>query len=604
MNPGGSKLGVIAANLSGDHKPDLVSAGVLFRNISTSGKIATDPGVQTLVARDAASAVDFDLDGRTDIVISGGQTITIYGNNFPSDLTKTVCEGWTTTVEPDLHGSTYQWQLDKGGGFKEITSDDTSYTSANTQAIYLNRVPLTSHGYRLRCKIDGNYSSVVTIQVRQKKIPNVTLTANKTTICNGSLVTFIADTSGLGYDGHLEWMHNTDRLDLEDTIFQPNYLKDGDRVWAVLVSSDICSESLQRDTSNIITMSVKGDEPAINIHRADPGIICPGTATTFYAETFYAGDSYSIQWILNGKNVGDNKDTIVLYDLKDLDQIQASLTVAATSCSGPQTVYSSSGRVSVNPVRNPNVEIQASKVEICPGETITFIAKNKQYNESVYRWMIDGKETGGNSDTLVSADLSDGSSVKVIYTAINECGASLMSESNMLTIKVNTGLVASITIDASATEICKGSTLTFTTTALNAGDAPKYTWLLNGKSTGGNSTEYSSNNFQNNDEIKVRMNSNATCADTTAVTSNSIRIKVNEIVAPTLEISGDTSIKSGESVTLTATVAKAAGQDMLQWQEQKTRGAWRDIPGAVQSKLVYKPESSGDKVRCVYTTLN
>ena len=432
----------------------------------------------------------------------------------------------------------------------------------------------------------------------------MTITADKATICHGTTVTFIADTSGLGFDGHLEWMHNTNRLDLEDTIFQPSYLKDGDRVWAILVSSDICSESLQRDTSNIITMSVKGDEPAINVHRGDPGIICPCTATTFYAETFYAGDSYSIQWMLNGKNVGDNKDTIVLYDLKDLDQIQASLTVAATSCSGPQTVYSGAGRVSVYPIRNPNVAIQASKAEICPGENITFIAKNKKYNGGIYKWMIDGKETGGNGDTLVTADLRDGSSIKVIYTAINECGAPLMSESNILTVKVNTGLVASITIVSPATEICRGSSLTFTTTAVNAGAAPKYTWLLNGKNTGGNTAQYSNNNFQNNDEIKVRMNSNATCADTTAVTSNSIRIRVNEIVDPILEISGDTLIKSGESVTITARVANAAGQDMLQWQEQKAAGAWRDIPGAVQSKLVYNPETSGDKVRCVYTTSN
>lgn len=430
------------------------------------------------------------------------------------------------------------------------------------------------------------------------------ITADKTNICHGTTVTFIADTSGLGFDGHLEWMYNSNQLDLEDTIYQPDYLKDGDRVWAVLVSSDFCSVDLQRDTSNVITMSVKGDEPAINIHRDNPGIICPGAATTFYAETFYAGDSYTIQWLLNGTNVGDNNDTIVLYDLKDLDEIQASLTVAATSCSGQQTVYSSAGRVSVHPVRNPNVEIQASKVQICVGETITFTAKNKKYNDGMYKWMVDDKETGGNSDTLMTADLRDGSSVKAIYTAVNECGAPLMSESNTLTIKINTGLVASITIASSATEICKGSGLTFTTTAVNAGAVPKYTWSLNGENIGVNTAEYSNNNFQNNDEIKVRMNSNASCVDTTAVTSNSIRIRVNEIVNPALEIYGDTSIKSGESVTITATLTNAAGQDMLQWQEKKTTGVWQDISGAVQSKLVYKPETSGDKVRCFYTTSN
>ncbi|MCO5240492.1 MAG: FG-GAP-like repeat-containing protein [Chitinophagaceae bacterium] len=603
VNLGGSKTGVIAANLNGDDKPDLISTGVLIRNMSTPGKIAADPGVQVLSSREATSAVDFDLDGRTDIVNSGSHAITVYGNNFPSELPKTVCEGWTTTIETDLYGNTYQWQLDKGDGFKDIQADDTSYTGINTQVLYFYRVPVTAIGYKLRCKVDGNYSSVVIIkQVRQKKIPHVEITADKTNICHGTMVTFIADTSGMGYDGYLEWKYNTNSLALEDTIYQPNYLKDGDRVWAVLHSSDLCSEDIQRDTSNIITMSVKGDEPGINIHRENPGVICPGTATTFYAETFYAGDSYTIQWMLNGTNVGDNKDSIVLYDLKDLDEIQASLTVAATSCSGPQTVYSGAGRVSVSSVRNPDVVIQASKAEICPGETITFTAKNKKYDNSVYKWMIDGSEVGTNSDTLITANVRDGSNIKVIYTAVNECGAPLMSESNTLIIKVNPVIVASVTIASSATEVCKGSDIIFTATAVNGGTAPKYSWLVNSEKTGAITSEYHTNTLNNGDEVSVRMNSNAVCADTVGVISNAIRIRVNEMTDPTLEIFGDTLVKSGESVILTATLANAAGQGMLQWQEKKTAGGWHDIPGAVGAELTYAPETSGDKVRCFYST--
>ena len=105
----------------------------------------------------------------------------------------------------------------------------------------------------------------------------------------------------------------------------------------------------------------------------------------------------------------------------------------------------------------------------------------------------------------------------------------------------------SISISASSTNACSGTTITFTATAINGGSSPSYQWKKNGVNVGTNSETYSSNSFANADSIICIL---TTLASTTA-TSNTVKLTINANVTPTFtQVSA---VCSGESFNLPTT---------------------------------------------------
>ena len=75
----------------------------------------------------------------------------VYGKLSSSN---TLCPGGNTILSTNLSGVTYQWQVDTGGGFTDI-SDDSNYTGTNTPNLQLNNIPSTWYGYEYRCAVDN-----------------------------------------------------------------------------------------------------------------------------------------------------------------------------------------------------------------------------------------------------------------------------------------------------------------------------------------------------------------------------------------------------------------------------------------------------------------
>lgn len=88
---------------------------------------------------------------------------------------------------------------------------------------------------------------------------------------------------------------------------------------------------------------------------------------------------------------------------------------------------------------------------------------------------------------------------------------------------------AAVTIAASATSICAGSSITFTATPINGGTTPNYQWKRNGLNVGTNNPMYSTNNLSNDDVITVVMTSSASCASVATVESNALSVNVNQV---------------------------------------------------------------------------
>lgn len=95
-------------------------------------------------------------------------------------------------------------------------------------------------------------------------------------------------------------------------------------------------------------------------------------------------------------------------------------------------------------------------------------------------------------------------------------------------ITINPNLPANVIIAATATTICSGSSVTFTSTPTNGG-VPSYQWKINGISVGGaTSSTFTTTTLANNDSVTVVMISNASpCLIGSPTTSNGITITVN-----------------------------------------------------------------------------
>ncbi|MCX6267403.1 MAG: T9SS type A sorting domain-containing protein [Bacteroidetes bacterium] len=87
-----------------------------------------------------------------------------------------------------------------------------------------------------------------------------------------------------------------------------------------------------------------------------------------------------------------------------------------------------------------------------------------------------------------------------------------------------------VSIVASVNPVCAGNFVTFTATPSNGGNLPSYQWVVNGTNVGTNNATYTYVPADN-DEVKCRLVSNATCVSGNPATSNTITMIVNSPTA-------------------------------------------------------------------------
>ncbi len=67
------------------------------------------------------------------------------------------------TILSNISGTSYQWQVDIGNGYANI-SDNANYSGVNTNLLQLTNVPSSYTGYKFRCIVDGNNSIVFEVR--------------------------------------------------------------------------------------------------------------------------------------------------------------------------------------------------------------------------------------------------------------------------------------------------------------------------------------------------------------------------------------------------------------------------------------------------------
>ncbi len=71
--------------------------------------------------------------------------------------------GVATTLVSNLTGANYQWQLNTGSGFTNI-SNNSDYTGVTTAVLQLNNLATVKYGYLYQCIVDGTISNVYTLK--------------------------------------------------------------------------------------------------------------------------------------------------------------------------------------------------------------------------------------------------------------------------------------------------------------------------------------------------------------------------------------------------------------------------------------------------------
>lgn len=74
-----------------------------------------------------------------------------------------LCAGGGTALISNITGINYQWQINTGSGFTNITNN-SNYSGTNTKTLSLNNIPSAWYGYQYRCVVDGVNSNVFSLK--------------------------------------------------------------------------------------------------------------------------------------------------------------------------------------------------------------------------------------------------------------------------------------------------------------------------------------------------------------------------------------------------------------------------------------------------------
>ncbi|HWN88544.1 MAG TPA: Calx-beta domain-containing protein [Chitinophagaceae bacterium] len=482
-------------------------------------------------------------------LVSLGMSATTICTGMPVNFTAIPTNGGTSP--------TYQWKLN--GNIIPGASGSTyqSSTLANGDQVSVTMTSSLACASPQTASITGH-----AITVTPTLPPSVYVEYSATTICAGTTASFVVTPGNGGTTPSYQWKVNGNNVGTNSNSFSSSTLNNGDKVTVTMTSSLGCA-SPQSVTSTPITMTVlSSTPPSVTIH-ASATSICPGSSVIFNVTSVTAGAGY--QWQLNGNNIqGATGTTYQTSSLQNGDKVKVIMTVLSP-CYPSSPILSNEITMTVNTVITPSVTINASAINICAGQQVTFTATPTNGGiQPIYQWVKNGVYADLGI-TYQTSSLANGDSVYVILYNTTDCIIDDLITSNVIHMTVGSGVTPSVSISASAIDICAGQQVTFTATPTNGGNSPTYQWKVNGNNVGSNSATYQTSSLANADTIKVVMTSSLGCASSPTATSNNISMDVSSSIHPSVSITADlTYICQGELVTFTATPTNG-GNPTYQW---------------------------------------
>ncbi len=306
-----------------------------------------------------------------------------------------------------------------------------------------------------------------------------------------------------------------------------------------------CSDTYVKANEPLV-IKIEGHTLELNTITS-PVAICNGSSATLGVTAQYGVPPYTYKWS-NGATTSSivvSPATTTNYDVVVTDQCANTINSTTT--------------VTVNPV--PVIQSITSNSPLCTGTQLNLSVP--VVSGATYNWTGPNNFTSKNSNPSIPNTTVIQSGTYTVTETVNGCTSAPLS----VNVEIGTPVTPSISITASATTICAGTNVVFTATAVNGGNTPKYQWQLNGNNVGANSNTYSNTALADNDAVTCILTSSAGCTTTPAATSNSVSLKVNLVVVPSISIQANnaTTICGGTTVTFTATTVNGGSMPSYQW---------------------------------------
>ena len=451
----------------------------------------------------------------------------------------------------------FQWKVNgqnAGNNSSNYTSDSLANNDVVTCMLTSNAPCITQ---------STATSNSIKVTVNPIDTPAISITASQTSICGGNSVTFTAHHSGGGSAPVYQWIVNSSNVGGDSATYTTNTLTNNEVVSCLYTSNAACATPRTAFANNITMTVITGPIPTIHI-SASRNNICSGTRDTLTATVTNQGSAPYYQWIVNGHNVGLDSPVYISNGFANNDSVSCIL-ISNSGCASQDTVISNKLGISVITSSTPTVSITATHTNICLNGTSTFTATGLNGGPApVYRWVRNGNIAGGDSISYTDNNLSNGEAVYCLYISNALCATNDTAISNIINI-TDSVLTPAVSITATQTTICTGSSITFTATPVFGGTSPIYQWKKNGANVGTNSVTYTDNNLSNGEVISCVLTSNSACLTTNTAHSNSITI-TDSAVTPIVRIQAtETSICPGTYVVFTAYPSNGGNTPAYQW---------------------------------------
>lgn len=516
-------------------------------------------------------------------------------------LNCTICENGNTSFSINaIDTDKYQWMVNKGLGW-ELINDDAIYSGCNTSIIHLVNVTMQMSNYQYRCIVSNacgpNYSAAANLVVNSIAAPTITITTPSTKVCNGTIVNFLANTFNAGISPGYQWKKNGVNVGTNSPGYSSNSINDGDIITCSLTATGCTTTTV---TSNAITMSVNtAVTPSISITASNTKI-CTWSSITLTANALDAGTNPVYQWKKNGAIVGTNNAVYIAAGLTYSDIITCTLLTSNSSCSISPEVASNAITFSWDQAP-PEVTIAASAKTICEGTNVTFTATKKSNEPTAsYQWTVDGKDVGTNSTLFTTNTLTNKAVVECRMTVPGCTGGTTKDNSDPITMIVNPVLQPVISISSTATNICKGSSVTFSATPSDAGINPSYQWKINGSNTGTNSKTFTTTSLSDGDFIVCILTPDPStpCIQGSNVASNAVTVKVASPLNTSVSIvASDNNFCGSKPITFSAVTQNLGTSPSYRWFVNGSKA------GTDSAGFSYKPLNN-DQVKLIIAAID
>jgi gliding motility-associated-like protein len=338
--------------------------------------------------------------------------------------------------------------------------------------------------------------------------------------------------------------------------------------------------------------------PVITISESRNNI-CLDSTVTFQANITFRGTNEMYQWKKNNLNAGTNNAGYTDANLHDGDIISCEYS-CRTSCGTDTTVISNTITMHVINDVIPIIGVANYDSLVCEGEPTLFIT-HAFYGDEIpsYQWKLNDKPIADTTPTYLTDTLTNGSKVECVLTISNPgCPNTSRSSSSWMTIYVYPMVHPAITITPSATDICRGESVTFKALA-NGGPSPSLRWELNGVATGDMGYQMTTSSLKDGDIISctITIDTNSKCHTGTSAASNKIAMHVRDYPEPSVSVEAPiTDACSGTPLSFIATPKDTGDYTIYQWYVND-HAMGSNLPEFITNSL-----ANGDKVYCTLST--